>query len=190
MSNGNQSFTKIYNTNNQFSTLTVGDLNASNVDATVINGEQMYTITGYTPINFSTGTEDQIFALMKTPNQLPATSSNDSRLLIIPSGAAIYKVIVSNNNDVITGGTNFNIGAFQVAEPFIPIIGFPLLQNTTLASVNSGCYRLFLRSAEPPADNAGFDLLITDRRFFGSVQILNNANTTGQIKVSVTYFFV
>jgi hypothetical protein len=190
MSDGNSGFTKIYNSNNQFSTLTVEDLNASNVDANVINGEKFYTITGYTPVNFSTGSQNEIFAIMNSPNQQPATSSKDSRLVRIPQGAIIYKIIVSNNNDNIVGGTKFDIGGFPITDILNPSIQFPIIQNATVDNINNGLYSIFLSAPNPPV-NAGITFTTkVPSPFFGSVKILGNNNIKGQMKISLTYFLL
>ena len=188
MSNGNNNFTKLYSSN--ISNISVGNIDAANINSGIINGEQIYTITGYTPVNFSTGSINQIFAIMNSPNQQPATSSKDPRLVRIPQGAIIYKIIVSNNNDIIVGGTNFDIGGFPITTSLIPSIQFPMIQNATVANINNGLYSIFLSAPNPPV-NAGIPFTTkVPSPYFGSVKILGNNNIKGQMKISLTYLFL
>ena len=187
MSNGNQGFTKIYNSNNQFSTLTVGDLNASNVDATVINGEQTITVTGYAPTQFATAAANDYVTLLTSPNQPAATLVTDTRILRIPTGAVVRQITVTNNGVTINGGTTFSIAGFVTTAPLTPALTTAYLTALTVANANGGAYRVLIDSSAAIQVATGVALPRTTADSFITVRTLGAANTTGQMKVSITY---
>jgi hypothetical protein len=187
MSNGNSGFTKIYNSNNQFSTLNAGDLNASNIDTTTINGEQFITVTGYTPSSFSLAAANAYVTLLTSPNQPAATLVTDSRILKIPAGAVVRQITVTNNGVTINGGTTFSIAGFATTAPLTPALTTSYLTALTQANANAGAYRVLIDSSAAVQVAAGIALPRTTADSFITVRTLGADNTTGQMKVSISY---
>ena len=206
MSNGNSGFTKIYNAANQFSTLTVGDLNASNIDATIINGEKFITVTGYAPTQFATTGAGAVaancVALLTSPNQSAPTATTlvtDSRLLQIPTGVFIRRVVVTNNGIPITNlaGT-FTIGLFTTTGTATGIIQpttttTDLLTTSALATINTaGSAGIVEFPAISAAANviggAGAPVAATTGNRFVRANVATGAgNSTGSLRVEITY---
>lgn len=203
MNNGNSGFTKIYNASNQFSTLNVGDLNASNVDATIINGEQFITVTGYAPTQFATTAATGYVALLTSPNQSAPTATTlatDARLLQIPAGAVIRRVVATNNGTLITntGVSTYTVAGFTttgaagtgVIQPAVAA-GATFLTATTLALLNTANGGALAEVISVNAANVvgGVGVAFTRTTAPSLVGVLVNVgnNTAGSLKVSITY---
>lgn len=193
MSNGNSGFTKIYSANNQFSTLTVGDLNASNVDATIINGAQYITVTGYSSTAFATAAINAYEPLLTVPGQTaPATTATDTRLLRIPANSVITSIVASNNGVPIAnaGPGTYSVGGFVTTGVFAPALTNALLTASTLANVNAICSReTQANAAANAATGIALPVFSTVDNFI-CVRTLVGANTTGSFKVRITYYTV
>lgn len=197
MSNGNSGFTKIYNSNNQFSTLTAGDINASNVDATIINGEQWVTVVGYTPTSFSTLAGAGTVALLTVPNGTDATVVTDARLLTLPVGAVLQRITVTNNGTTVAGTTTkIGVGGFVNTAPFTPAVASPaMLVDATPGNASAGLSRDLSFVADDakgialvnavPANSGLANTRVVATRLVGLST--DGTITSGNLKVVITY---
>ncbi len=192
MSNGNSGFTKIYNASNQFSTLTVGDLNASNIDATVVNGERFITVVGYTPTSFSALIAAGTVALLTVPNAAAATAVTDSRLLTLPINAVLQRITVTRGTVDVAGTTTvINVGGFATTAPLTPAVGAPaMLVGATIASANAGVSRSLSVVADAavgiPLTGTGLASTRLPANSFVGLST-DGTVTSGNLKVVITY---
>jgi hypothetical protein len=199
MSNGNSGFTKIYSANNQFSSLTVGDINASNVDATVINGLQWVTVTGYVPTQFVGTAVGGFVPLFTSPgisSAVATTKVSDGRLLKIPAGVTLQQIVLTNNGTAVgsPGAATISVGGFTIVGDvngnIQPGVGAPpYLAGTTLAAINTangGCIQQPL--AITAATGAAFSR--TTVANFVAVSPAVAAINAGDMKVVITYSVV
>jgi len=204
MSYGNNNFTVFDNrVPKGFSELLIGNLNSdtinvNNVISKNVNGTQNpITITGYTPLAFSTAASGTFHALLTSPNQVAATAGTDTRLLRIPVGAIVSQVVLMQSGTAVTGtGATISVGGFEaVAGTITPAITTPMLTGVTLTNANAGVLRITLDSSATPNPVAGGQTLASLKTASGSttadqfvaVSPATAAITAGTFKVMITY---
>jgi hypothetical protein len=200
MTSTNTGFTKIKNDTN-ISSANIGSANISSLNVTSLqstllsqelsgngNGIQTKTVqvTGYAPTSFSTLAANATVFLTNTYPTTAATASTDSRLLILPTGARITKVEITNNGTVVAGGTTFDIGTEIWTAA--PTGTSNIFSGLVTANLNTGAeIGGVTLSAFGSAGQAVTSLPLLSQGTGITVQALGANNTTGSLSALITY---
>lgn len=101
----------------------------------------IYTVTGYAPDNFGTTGGGHGVFLNRVPKGPAATSATADQLLLLPNGATIIGMRITNNGTTITGnaGSSLNIDCQDWTETSNAVGGSRLaLQTPTGANGTTG----------------------------------------------------
>jgi hypothetical protein len=149
--NGNANFTTVTNKANQVEVLDVSKIKVTDLlggDATLNSLANvtafpglgtLKTVVGYAPTGFNVTPSGSGVFLNTTENQAPALVSTDQGLLVLPAGAVILSMRVTNNGTTITsdGGANFNIATQAWTATATAVTGHRLVNEMELNTVNS-----------------------------------------------------
>ena len=204
MSYGNNNFTSVFDNRAPkgisellIANLTSDTINVNNVVSKNVNGTQNpITITGYTPISFSSATAGTSHALLTSSNQVAATTGTDARLLKIPVGAIVSQVVLQSGTTVTGTGATISVGGFAASSGNItPTITTSMLAAVPLADANAGVLRLTLDSSAGVNTTAGQTLASlktasgsSANEQFVAVSPAAAAITAGSFKVMITYY--
>jgi hypothetical protein len=187
---GNDGFTNIFNLAGQLSDLSVGEVSALNVkDLTaettsvklgsrVISGQ----VIGYAPTDFSTNAIGPA-PLNNMEGLARATANTDTQLLLLPVGATITAVEMSNNGTTITSS---GAPTFDLASGLFNTAGVNLLAAVALADANT-----LARAATAPAAigsaGAPTGVVVVAANNFVTVDVNTAALTAGDMVVKISY---
>lgn len=148
--NGNANFITVTNKANQVEVLDVSRIKVTDLlggnatlnslaNVTAVPGlGTLKTVVGYAPTGFNVTPSGSGVFLNTTENQAPALVSTDQGLLVLPTGAVILSMRVTNNGTAITGaGANFDIATQAWTATATAVTGERLVNDMTLATVNS-----------------------------------------------------
>lgn len=149
--NGNANFTTVTNKANQVEVLDVSRIKVTDLlggDATVNSLANvtavpglgtLKTVVGYAPTGFNVTPSGSGVFLNTTEGQAPALTAQDQGLLVLPAGAVILSMRVTNNGTAITsgGGANFDIATQAWTATATAVTGERLVNDMPLATVNS-----------------------------------------------------
>jgi hypothetical protein len=194
----NLSFTRVTNSTEQLSNLNVSDAKAGSLSVGSITAGNvnlvnavpgvgtLHQVLGYAPMGFEVASANDTMFLNVRPGSTVATDVTDSQLLVLPAGAQILNVVVTNNGTVISGGTTFDIGTevWSSTPTGTSNIGAAVL----LTSMNSGVtFGSISALAFGTAGTALAPLTATAENTCLSIQTLSVDNTTGDVAVLVEY---
>lgn len=198
---GNDGFQRVKNSTEQLNELNlingrVVELSAGTVTTRLLNQAvvglgTLRKVVGYAPVGFATAATNQVFYLNNSPASVAATALTNSQLLLLPTGARIVNVTVTNNGTTVVGGTTFDLGT----EEWNSGGGTGtsnLLAGATLASINSGVTAGNELAAVAPValGTSGVSLAplsAVPANTGVSIQVLGSPNTAGDVAVTITY---
>jgi hypothetical protein len=158
---------------------TIEDLNL----AIAVLGKEK-TICGYAPSTF-VGSNTLLFTLVKVKGGAPATTTNNLGV-ILPVGATVTKVVVTNNGVTIAGTGNISVGTGALnSAPSISMM------TATGVAVFAGTGAVVVApSTAPVFTNPGVGLstvsFVVSANQYLNVS-LDVSATAGDLKVCVTY---
>ena len=141
MSNGNKEFTKIYTEtqSGMFDSIQSDLVQTTVLQSTFINGQQYTTVTGFAPTSFQFLAGGGVpaattggLSLLTSPNQVAAISPTDNRLLTLPAGAIVTRVLMSNGGGtpLVSAGTPLlNIGYKPITGAATDVTFCPAVVN-------------------------------------------------------------
>jgi len=148
--NGNANFTTVTNQANQVEVLDVSRIKVTDLlggdatlnslaNVTAVPGlGTLKTVVGYAPTGFNVTPSGSGVFLNTTEGQAPALVSTDQGLLVLPAGAVILSMRVTNNGTTLAGaGANFDIATQAWTATATAVAGERLVNDMTLATVNS-----------------------------------------------------
>lgn len=77
----------------------------------------LYQVTGYAPVELATAAAADILFLNNQPGLAANTDAADASALVIPAGARIASVEITNNGTAVVGGTTFNLDTAVYPAP-------------------------------------------------------------------------
>jgi len=160
-----------------FTTVNTGVLKAQDVQQAGTGN--VNTVVFYAPSEFATLAAAAPRNLMTRPG---LSYSDDSNWAMLPSGARILRVLLTNNGTTVVGGTSFDLGTSATENANSDNIGDAVL----LASLNAGV--LFGATLAAFGDvGAETDTIVVDEDVYVTVTVNGTANTSGDLSVVVEY---
>lgn len=199
---GNQNYTKVDNIAAPVSTLNAGQLKVSTLEAGQVTAGLLHQefarpglgslrqAVAYAPSGFATAGASSVHFLNNSPNSAAATSASDPQLFLLPAGATVVDILLTNNGTTVAGGTTFDLGTLVWTASPGALTG-NLLTATTTALVNSATGLRAGQSTAPTAfgglgaANVGVGPVAANTGL--AVEVLGAANTSGDLAVLVTY---
>jgi len=205
---GNQSFTNVANLAGQLTNLDVSSASASNLQVNnlrVDNQLQAGTffdnqwvenvVVGYAPLGFANLVIGGVVNLNRVPGVPAALNAADPNLLLLPDGAMISGVTLSNNGTALAPGGADTVQVDTGVPAFPAAAGALSLVAATAASVvngaNGAAVGQGLLTAQPLLGTAAVDpaavVLQTTVPSSVTVTKAGGANTGGDLRVAVHF---
>ena len=205
---GNQSFTNVANLAGQLTNLDVSSASASNLQVNnlrVDNQLQAETfidnqwvervVVGYAPLGFATLADGGVVNLNSAPGFPAALNAADPNLLLLPTGAMISRLTITNNGTALAPGAADTVQVDAGVPAFPAAAGALSLVAATAASVVNGAngaavgqgLEAFLPTLGTAAVDPADGVLQTTVPSSVTVTKAGGANTGGDIRVAINY---